>query len=39
MKDALRDLQKLDNAQRILVLKGIRKASSNPVSQSAPYIC
>ena len=34
MEDALRDLQNLDNAQRILVLKSIRKVSSNPVPQS-----
>jgi len=33
-EEALRDLQELDNTQRLLVLKGIRKVSGNPVPQS-----
>ena len=34
MEEALHDLQDLDNAQRVLVLKSIRKVSVNPVPQS-----
>ena len=34
LKEAAEDLQKLDNSQRIEVLKGIKKVSQNPLPQS-----